>query len=388
VLNTAEQVERALERVLLSVQKPGRYVGGEYNSVRKDWDTVPMRVALCFPDIYEIGMPNLGLAIFYDLINRRPDMLAERVYLPWVDMEAVMRREGIPLFSLETRHPVADFDLLAISVPYEQLYTNVLQVLDLAGLPLHSAERDESMPLVIAGGHACYNPEPLADFVDLFVIGEGEEAIVEIAGRLGEMKQAGPTRREQLVEMARLEGVYVPRFYAVDYHEDGTLSGVRPTHEAARFPVLKRIVPVLPPPLTRFVVPNIDTVHNRVPVEIMRGCTRGCRFCHAGMVTRPVRERGVEEVVAAVEEAVAQTGFEEIALLSLSSSDYTNVVDLVKAVAGRFAGQNLSISLPSLRIETSSGCAPSSTSTCRTGRCLRPPTRSTGGGGGRSSCTS
>ncbi len=354
MLNTAEQVERALERVLLSVQKPGRYVGGEYNSVRKDWDTVPMRVALCFPDIYEIGMPNLGLATFYDLINRRPDMLAERVYLPWVDMEAVMRREGIPLFSLETRHPVADFDLLAISVPYEQLYTNVLQVLDLAGLPLHSADRDESMPLVIAGGHACYNPEPLADFIDLFVIGEGEEAIIEIAERLGEMKQAGLVRHEQLVEMARFEGVYVPRFYAVDYREDGTLSSVRPTHEAARFPVLKRIVPVLPPPLTRFVVPNIDTVHNRVPVEIMRGCTRGCRFCHAGMVTRPVRERSVEEVVAAVEEAVAQTGFEEIALLSLSSSDYTNVVDLVKAVAGRFAGQNLSISLPSLRIETSS----------------------------------
>src|SRR5574341_435143 len=354
MLTTPEQIERALERVLLSVEKPGRYVGGEFNSVSKDWQTTPMRVALCFPDIYEIGMPNLGLATFYDVLNRREDMLAERVYLPWVDMEAHMRRDGIPLYSLETRHPVAEFDVLAISVPYEQLYTNVLQTLDLAGLPLHSLDRDETMPLVIAGGHACYNPKPLADFVDLFVVGEGEEAIVEIAFRLGQMKQVRLSRHEQLVELARLDGAYVPRLYEAAYHADGTLVGVKPTHEAAQFPVLKRIVPILPPPLTRFIVPNIDTVHNRVPIEIMRGCTRGCRFCHAGMVTRPVRERSVEEVVKAVVEAIAQTGYEEVALLSLSSSDYTNVVELVSAVARRFAGQNLSLSLPSLRIETAS----------------------------------
>ena len=353
-LQTPEQIEQALESVLLSVEKPGRYVGGEFNSVRKDWESVRVRVALCFPDIYEIGMPNLGLAIFYDLLNRRPDMLAERVYLPWVDMEAVMRREGIPLYSLETKHPVSRFDLLAISVPYEQLYTNVLQVLDLAGLPIYSRERDESMPLVIAGGHACYNPEPLADFIDLFVIGEGEEAIVEIADHLARLKQAGASREEQLAELARLEGIYVPRFYEVAYHPDGTIAEVRSTHEAARLPVRKRIVPLLPPPLTRFVVPNIDTVHNRVPIEITRGCTRGCRFCHAGMVTRPVRERSVEEIIAAIEEAITRTGYEEVALLSLSSSDYTRVVELVKAVSERFAGRNLSISLPSLRIETSS----------------------------------
>src|SRR5574341_1426435 len=312
MLTTPEQIERALERVLLSVEKPGRYVGGEFNSVSKDWQTTPMRVALCFPDIYEIGMPNLGLATFYDVLNRR---------------------DGIPLYSLETRHPVDEFDVLAISVPYEQLYTNVLQTLDLAGLPLHSLDRDETMPLVIAGGHACYNPEPLADFVDLFVVGEGEEAIVEIAFRLGQMKQVRLSRHEQLVELARLDGAYVPRLYEAAYHADGTLVGVKPTHEAAQFPVLKRIVPILPPPLTRFIVPNIDTVHNRVPIEIMRGCTRGCRFCHAGMVTRPVRERSVEEVVKAVVEAIAQTGYEEVALLSLSSSDYTNVVELVSAVA-------------------------------------------------------
>ncbi len=354
MLRTPQEIEQALERILLRVEKPGRYVGGEYNAVRKDWSAVAVRVALCFPDLYEIGMPNLGLAIFYDLLNRRPDMLAERVYLPWVDMEAQMRQAGIPLYSLESKHPLADFDLLAITIPYEQLYTNVLQVLHLAGLPLRSAERNERMPLVIAGGHACYNPEPLAEFIDLFVIGEGEEAIVEIAERVGEMKRAGLSREEQLAVLAHLEGVYVPRFYTVDYHSDGSVAAVHSLHEAARMPVLKRIVPVLPPPPTRFVVPNIDTVHNRVPIEIMRGCTRGCRFCHAGMVTRPVRERRVEEIVAAIEEAIAHTGFEEIALLSLSSSDYTHVLELVKVVGERFADRHLSISLPSLRIETAS----------------------------------
>lgn len=349
-----EQIEQALERILLRAERPGRYVGGEFNAISKPWDSARVRVALTFPDIYDIGMSNLGLAIFYDLINRRPDMLAERVYLPWTDMEAMMRRDGIPLFSLETKHAAADFDLLAISVPYEQLYTNVLQVLDLAGLPLPSLERDETMPLVIAGGHACYNPEPLADFIDLFVIGEGEEAIIEIAEKIGGMKQAGLPRGEQLDRLAGIAGVYVPRFYEVSYHSDDAVAAIKPTREVAQYPVLKRIVPVLPSPLTHFVVPNIDTVHNRVPVEIMRGCTRGCRFCHAGMVTRPVRERSIEEIVAAVDAAVAQTGYEEVALLSLSSSDYTDVLELLKALGERFAGQHLNISLPSLRIETAS----------------------------------
>jgi len=354
MLQTPSEIQLALEENLLRVQKPGRYVGGEFNAVQKPWDAVQTHVALCFPDVYEIGMPNLGLATFYDLINSRPDMLAERVYLPWTDMEAVMRQEGIPLYSLEGKHPVARFDVLAISVPYEQLYTNVLQVLDLSGLPLHSRDRDESMPLVIAGGHACYNPEPLADFIDLFVIGEGEDAIVEIPERAAALKRAGASRSEQLAELARLDGVYVPSLYEVKYHPDGTVADVVSLAETARLPVLKRIVPILPAPLTRFIVPNIDTVHNRVPIEIMRGCTRGCRFCHAGMVTRPVRERSVQEVVEAVEAAVTQTGYEEVALLSLSSSDYTNVVDLVQAVGDRFAGKNLSISLPSLRIESAS----------------------------------
>jgi radical SAM family uncharacterized protein len=349
-MHTPEQIQQTLERILLEVQKPGRYTGGEYNQVVKNWDGIPFRVAIAFPDIYDLGMSSLGIAILYDVVNQQPDMLAERVFLPWTDMEAVMRREGIPLYSLETKHPVTDFDMIGLSVPYEQLYTNLLQFLDLAGLPLRSEDRDERHPLLVIGGHAAYNPEPIADFVDAVVIGEGEEIIVEIAQELSAMK--GATRYEQLRAVASISGVYVPRFYEVDYHDDGTMAGVRPTEDVAQFPVTKRIVPVLPPPTTHFVVPNISTVHNRAPIEIMRGCTRGCRFCHAGMVTRPVRERSVEEIITAIDEIIANTGFEEVALLSLSSSDYKPVVDLVTEASKRFADKNLSLSLPSLRIES------------------------------------
>jgi radical SAM family uncharacterized protein len=354
MLSTPEQIEQALERILLEVQKPGRYVGGEYNAIRKDWDSTGFRVVFGFPDIYDIGMSNLGLAVLYDILNRQPDMLAERAYLPWIDMEAVMQREGIPLYALESKRPVADFDLIGLSIPYEQLYTNVLQFLYLAGLPLLSSERDETMPFVIAGGHACYNPEPLADFIDAFAIGEGEELIVEVAETLRRGKAEGWDRARQKREIARIEGMYVPALYQVGYHADGTVAGVRPTDEAARLPVLKRIVATLPPPPTHLIVPNIDIVHNRAHIEIMRGCTRGCRFCHAGMVTRPVRERPVGEIVTAIKEIIASTGFEEVGLLSLSSSDYTHVLELVTLVGEHFAGRNLSISLPSLRIETAS----------------------------------
>jgi radical SAM family uncharacterized protein len=354
MLSTPEQIERALERSLLEVQKPGRYVGGEYNSICKDWGEIGFRVALGFPDIYDIGMSNMGLALLYDIVNRQPDMLAERVYLPWIDMEAVMQREGIPLYALESKRPVVDFDLIGLSIPYEQLYTNVLQFLHLAGLPLPSSGRDETMPFIIAGGHACYNPEPLTDFIDAFAIGEGEELIVEVAETLRRGKAEGWDRARQKREIARIEGMYVPSLYQVGYHADGTLANVCPTDEVARLPVLKRIVATLPPPSTHLIVPNVDIVHNRAHIEIMRGCTRGCRFCHAGMVTRPVRERPVEEIVAAIEEIVASTGFEEVGLLSLSSSDYTHVLELVTLVGEHFAGLNLSISLPSLRIETAS----------------------------------
>ncbi|MBC7811919.1 MAG: TIGR03960 family B12-binding radical SAM protein [Burkholderiales bacterium] len=353
---TPEQIERMLDRVLLRVDRPGRYVGGEYNSVVKDWDAIDFRVALAFADIYDLGMSNLGLMLLYDQLNQQPDMLAERVYNPWIDMEKIMREDGIPLYSLETKHAIRDFDLLGISIPYEQLYTNTLNLLDLAGLPVHSRDRDETYPLVIAGGHSVYNPEPMADFIDAFVIGEGEEIIVEVARTLKNMRNANRavTRDEQLRAVVKIQGMYVPRFYDVSYNDDGTIAEIeRNTTDAPR-KVLKRIVPVLPKPFSRFLVPNIDTVHNRAPIEIMRGCTRGCRFCQAGMITRPVRERPVEEILETIREIVANTGFEEISLLSLSSSDYVWVHELVQAVHDEFSESGLSMSLPSLRLESAS----------------------------------
>ena len=348
----AQSIERRLDRFLLQVEKPGRYVGGEYNSVVKDWNSTEIKVALAFPDIYDLGMSNLGIMNLYHQVNLQPNMLAERVFSPWLDMEAVMRERDIPLYSLETKQAVRDFDLLGISLPYEQLYTNALNLLDLAGMPVLSRDRDERYPLVIAGGHACYNPEPMADFIDAFVIGEGEEIIVEVAQMIGRMR--GESRYEQLREIAKIQGMYVPRFYDVEYHDDGTVRAVMPNEPNIPARVLKRIVVTLPKPFTKFIVPNIDTVHNRAPIEIMRGCTRGCRFCHAGMVTRPVRERPVDEIMAAIGEIVQYTGFEEISLLSLSSSDYVWVEELAEEVNRVYKDAGLSLSLPSLRIESAS----------------------------------
>ena len=363
---TPERVSNLLNRVLPSVEKPARYAGGEHNSVVKDWGAAAVRAALVFPDVYELGMSNLGLAILYDILNRRPDLLAERAYSPWTDMEAIMRREGMPLFSLETRHPLADFDLIGVSLPYEQLYSNVVNLLDLAGMPIFAADRDATHPIVVAGGHATYNPDPMADFVDAFAIGEGEDIILDFADvikawkeEIGDLSNREKWELRELREgllrrIARIDGAYVPSLYEATYHLDGTIAEVKPAVPEAPARVAKRIVPVLPPPVTKLVVPFLDITHNRAPIEIMRGCTRGCRFCHAGMVTRPVRERRVEEVVRAAEEILEQTGFEEIALLSLSSSDYTHVKALVRALADKLGDKNLSISLPSLRIETAS----------------------------------
>ncbi|MBN1680663.1 MAG: TIGR03960 family B12-binding radical SAM protein [Anaerolineae bacterium] len=348
--STPGQIKRALDRHLLTVEKPGRYIGGEYNSVVKDWDATTFRVAFAFPDIYDLGMSNLGLMILYGIINDQPDMFADRAFSPWTDMEVLMRRKGIPLYGLESKQPLREFDLIGISLPYEQLYTNTLALLDLAGLPVHSAERDERYPVVIAGGHACYNPEPMADFIDAFVIGEGEDIILEIAHTLQALR--GQPRDDQYHALAAIQGVYVPRFYDVVYHDNGTVAAVTPNVPDAPPVVLKRIVPVLPKPFTRFLVPHVDTIHNRAPIEIMRGCTRGCRFCHAGMVTRPVRERLVEDIAAAAGEIVRNTGFGELGLLSLSSSDYTHVQQLVEVIGEQYAGPGFGISLPSLRIES------------------------------------
>jgi radical SAM family uncharacterized protein len=341
-----------LERILPTVQKPGRYTGGELNQVIKQWDAIDVHVALVFPDIYDIGMSNLGLAILYELINQRLDALAERGYVPWVDMEAEMRRTGIPLYSLETKHPLNAFDIIGFSLPYETLYTNVLNALDLAGIPMVSKERNETHPLIIAGGHATFNPEPMYAFVDAFVIGEGEQVINEIIDTYQTWKSSKTSRLELLVNLSSIPGVYVPSLYQVKYKTDQTIDQLEKLNDQTNYPILKRIVPQLPPPPTHFIVPNIETVHNRIPIEIMRGCTRGCRFCHAGMVSRPVRERSVNEIIQAIDESLKNTGYEEIGLLSLSSSDYTHIMELVKTVTEKYCGKHLGISLPSLRIDS------------------------------------
>ena len=348
------QIQARLERVLPTVQKPGRYTGGELNQVVKDWDSpaVQTKVALIFPDIYDLGMSNLGLAILYDLLNQRDDVLAERAYAPWTDMETVLREQDIPLYSLETKHALVDFDILGISLPYETLYTSTLNILDLGGIPLFSAERTSEHPLVIAGGHSTFNPEPMHPFIDAFVTGEGEKAMGEIVDTVQACKQENANRQDILQALSQIWGVYVPSLYEAHYHEDGTFASIEKLIEDAPLPIDKRIEAKLPPPMTRFIVPYVDTVHNRAPIEIMRGCTRGCRFCHAGMITRPVRERPVDEVIQAIEDTIRQTGFEEVSLLSLSSSDYTHVVDLVEKVHQRFSDKHLSVSLPSLRIES------------------------------------
>ena len=346
------EISKRLERILPTVTKPGRYVGGEYNQVVKDWENIGVHVALAFPDIYDIGVPNLGIAILYDTINQRSDCLAERVYLPWLDMEEALRQHQIPLFSLETKHALADFDIIGVTLPYETLYTNFLNLLDMAQIPLHTSERLKHHPLIIAGGHSAYNPEPMADFVDAFVIGEGEEIIHEIIDRYHSWKATGEDRNLLLKKIAQIPGVYVPSFYEASYNPDGTLAATTPLDASIHKTVTKRIVGTLPPPPTRFIVPSIEVVHNRVSVEIMRGCTRGCRFCHAGFVNRPVRERPVEQIVQAVQTALRQTGFEEVALLSLSSSDYTHIGELIDRVSSQTDFQNLVISLPSLRIES------------------------------------
>jgi radical SAM family uncharacterized protein len=344
-----------LDTILPRVTRPARYTGGEWNSVIKDWGAVDIRMALAYPDIYEIGISNLGLAILYDLVNSKPWVLVERVYAPWVDMETEMRKAAIPLFSLESRRPLRDFDIVGFSLSYELTYTNVLNMLDLAGIPVWATERDESYPLIIAGGSCALNGEPMAEFVDLFVLGEAEEVALELLDTVRQWKRDGYHGKQEILrELTHIPGIYVPSLYQVDYHSDGTVSKIGPTSSDISSSIKRRILTELPPAVTKPVVPYVATIHDRAAIEIQRGCTRGCRFCQAGVIYRPRRERSKEEVLAAVGELLKNCGYNELSLLSLSTSDYSEIESLVSTLSEHYKAYNLKISLPSLRLDSSS----------------------------------
>lgn len=341
------------DEVLLSIEKPARYIGGEVNSVMKDKEEVDIRFAMCFPDVYEIGMSHLGIQILYDMFNRREDTWCERVYSPWLDLDKVMRDRDIPLFALESQDPVRDFDFLGITIQFEMCYTNILQILDLSQIPLHAADRTEDDPIVIGGGPCAYNPEPLAEFFDIFYIGEGETVYDELLDTYKEWKKSGASRKDFLRQAARIDGLYVPQFYDVTYHSDGTIESFLPNDPAAPERVRKQVVmdvtdtsyPMKP------VVPYIKATQDRVVLEIQRGCIRGCRFCQAGMIYRPTRERSVETLKEYARTMLKNTGHEEISLSSLSSSDYSKLNELVTFLIDEFKDKGINISLPSLRID-------------------------------------
>lgn len=341
-----------LNHILPLVRKPARYIGGEYNTACKDWDRTAVRFALIFPDLYEIGMAHLGLQILYHILNREEDLLAERCFAPDLDMERELRQQGLPLFSLESRRPLAAFDVLGITLPYELCYTNILTILDLGGVPLFAAERGPADPLVIGGGSCAMNPEPVADFLDAVVLGDGEEVILEIAAVVREAKEAGRSRSEVLARLAGLAGVYVPSRFVPSY-SDGQFAGMTALDQG-QATVQRRVLPELPPAssLGRPLVPMVRPVHDRLGLEIARGCTRGCRFCQAGIIYRPVRERSVEEVLAMAEQGIGASGFEELALLSLSTGDYTCLSELMTSLVDRFAHTYVSLSMPSMRVGT------------------------------------
>lgn len=342
--------------ILSRVAKPARYTGGEWNMVKKDHAAVGATFALAMPDVYEVGMSNLGLKILYHTLNSRPDVAAERVYAPWVDMEAEMRQAGIPLYALESMQPVAGFDVLGFTLQYELSYTNILNMLDLAGIPLLAADRDTTHPLVIAGGPCAFNAEPLADFVDFIVLGEGEETMDNVADAVVAWKKAGKSggRAAILEKVAAIGGIYVPSFYNIAYNADGTPAAVSPANAAAAPKVAKRVVQDLDSAgyPTKPVVPFLDIVHDRIMLELFRGCTRGCRFCQAGVIYRPVRERRPETLLKLAKAAVDSTGYSEISLTSLSSADYSGLNDTVRLLIDELGPKGVSVSLPSLRIDS------------------------------------
>ncbi len=336
--------------ILYKVIRPARYTGGEWNSIVKDWDKTALKFALSYPDTYEVGMSNMALPILYEILNSQPDILAERVFAPWVDMEAALRAAGLPLLSLESKRPLKDFDVIGFSLDYELTYTNVLNILELGQIPVLAEERTDAHPIVIAGGSCCLNPEPMADFIDFFVIGDCEEALVELLDIFREWKKNKAPRKELLQQAAAVPGVYVPAFYKAEYQPDGMFKSISPTEDRAKEVIQRRIADKLPPPVTRPVVPYIEVVHDRAAVEIQRGCTRGCRFCQAGILYRPLRQRPQAEVIKAVGELIANCGYDEVSLVSLSTSDYQKIEELVAGLARQY--KNLALSLPSLRIDS------------------------------------
>ena len=342
------------EELLDKVQKPGRYTGKEFNEIVKEEDASTVKIALTFPDLYEIGMSYLGFKILYEIINKREDALAERVFSPAVDMEKLLRERQIPVFSLETYRPLNSFDIVGFTIQHELCYSNILNLIDLGQIPLRSEERKENNPLVIAGGPGAFNPEPLSRFIDLFVIGEGEEIIGEIVEVYKRWKEKKQSRAKLLEELAHIEGIYVPSFYKITYFKDGRVKSVAPKKETYHSVIKKQIIsdfdkaayPLFP------IVPNIDVVHDRITLEIFRGCTRGCRFCQAGMIYRPVREKSVDTLIGLAGEILAHTGYEEISLSSLSSSDYSEIESLITKLVDRFEEKGVGVSLPSLRIDS------------------------------------
>jgi Fe-S oxidoreductase len=351
--HNAEEIRQKLERLLPKVTKPGRYLGTEWNSIHKDWELTSVHMAFAFPDVYEVGMSHLGTRILYHLVNSIEEFACERVFAPWIDMEEKMREQEIPLYSLESLHPIMDFDVLGFTLQYEMSFTNILNMLDLAGIPLRSAERGPKDPWVIAGGPCAYNPEPLAPFIDFFLLGESEEQLPEVLWLIAEHKKKKSSREEFLAAVAQIEGVYVPQAYHISYKLNGRIHEIIADHGFPKV-IKKAVVRDLETAYfpEQLIVPYMEIVHDRIMLEVMRGCSRGCRFCQAGMIYRPVRERSQEVLLRQAEKLIRSTGYGEISLTSLSSGDYSCIEPLVREIINKYESEKIGISLPSLRIDS------------------------------------